>query len=189
MEEIVTDTTETLETVLVEGELMVEGEPISEGEPVVEGAVAPDFEQMVLQTVQAIRQIAAAGDQLAAIAILPEWETGFKAALASLAEDVLPAEIRDSLPVEADPNATGVNIITRTDLEVQFLAQHFGARERGGNGLLPLMQEYLNRHQSPVRVTPDFLRSLYLQEVKARLGSQIVTPGQFDLTQVPHLRR
>jgi hypothetical protein len=169
------ETAETLETIQIE-----KSEDPAPAEP--------NYEQLALQLAQATAQVVRSGDQLVAAIVNPAWAEGLTAAFRGLPDGMIPDQLRDQLPIDPDDQCQSMQVITRMDLENNFLLQYYGPREQGGNGYLQELDEYLERNQCPVRATPEFLRSRYLTEVSQRFAPRILTPGSQPMVMPGNLR-
>jgi hypothetical protein len=140
-----------------------------------EVAQAERIHGLALRCAQAFRQIYQSGDQVAMVLVNPELQEAFTEALQSLPDHIVPPDFKEKLPIMAEPEIPEIHIVTGLEVESRFLEQYFGPPP--GNGLIPRMQEYLSRQPHPIRITLDWLRERYLDEVAERVQPQIIRPG------------
>jgi hypothetical protein len=133
-----------------------------------------NFEEMAAKTAMALQQIARMNNTVAMILVNPDLLEGYVNAVMALPEQAIPQEVKERLPIHPDPDVEEVYIVTGAEVERQFLEQHFGPTEHGGNGLIPRMKDHLTRNPYPVVITIDWLRNRYLDEVADSVSSKIV---------------
>src|SRR5438034_993392 len=92
------------------------------------------MDTLVMRVVQTLQQIASTGDSFAAIIVNSAIVDEFTSTFRRLPQDIVNDNIKDNLPILADPNVDKVRVITGTDIEMQFLQVRYGPREQGGNG-------------------------------------------------------
>lgn len=136
-----------------------------------------DFGVIVENTLELMQRIFMSGDQVAEIRINPDYYEGFKIAFMAQPEERVNADFKEALRITQDPNEPQLRVVTRGDLEVMLLQHYFGPREQGGNGKLPALQQVMAQMGSPVRVTIDVLRTLYLLDVLKNHVPEIITPA------------
>jgi hypothetical protein len=140
-----------------------------------------EMEALAMRVVGGIRQVYQSGDQIVAILTCPDLLEPFTAAFRAIPEQILDPNLRDNVPIAADPNVPQLRLVTGTDLEMQFLTNRYGPREDGGNGLLRDLEQLLMREQSPVRLTHEFMRCLYLMEMVEKVKPKIIAPTGAEL--------
>lgn len=139
----------------------------------------PTGQQIALRLLQTFRQLGTAGDQVAVVLINPQLKEEFLAAWKELPDGAFHTDadqakvMRDNLPLQEDERVKIAEIIPVSHMEKQFLVQHFGPREEGGNGLLPQMEAYLQEQPYPVRITIDWLRNRYLDQIAERFTRRV----------------
>lgn len=169
----------------------VEGEAhflrVVEGGAAAEEAAAPaeepelNWTEIAKQAAMQIMQTYQAGDTVEMVLIKTAYCEPFTAAYRSMPEEFFlqagfPLELRDALPIVDDPNCPGIQMVKGSVLEAQFLQRFYGPVEQGGNGLLPRMQEELRKRNSHVRMTIEWLRSRYLNELAEEVQPRIEVP-------------
>lgn len=165
----------------------MDGEPTGE----TEGPGETDYVMLAQRCVQLMQRVVQSGDQIAVILVNPAHIEGFKQGFQELPNEILAEDpevaqqIKDELPVEPDENVTLLQLVTGGDIEKRFLETYFGPAEYGGNNLIPRMQQALANRQAPVRISIDWLRARFLDEVAqsavpqvVRADSGLVLPGR-----------
>ena len=132
------------------------------------------FGEMAAKTAMALRQISQMNQTVAMILVNPALHDGYLKAIMELAEEALPQELKERLPIHPDPDVEEVYIVTGAEVERQFLEQYFGPTENGGSGLIPKMRDHLTRNPYPVVMTIEWLRNRYLDEIAEQVQSKIV---------------
>jgi hypothetical protein len=194
---LMSDIVETTETVEL-AEVTEQEQPVvltvvegGDSEEVTEEPAQPemDFNVGAMRIAQAIRGVFQSGQEPVALLVNPDLKEQLEAAFRALPDDMIPAQLRDHLPIVADPTVNPCRIITSYDVMMQRLMQRYGPRKDGGNGLLEAMAQAIQLEGTGARITDDFLITYYLLEIAEQVKPRVVVPGASEVLRNLQLAR
>lgn len=145
-------------------------------EPELAGAVEGDHtpaEIAVRSVLQSLQYLYSMGDYPEVVYVNKDLEGAFMAEWEALPEEVIAAEIKVRIPIQGHVDCQEVRVVSHKEFEVMFLSQVFGAREQGGNGLIPALQSAINNQQVNLTITPEFLKTLYLLRLVDQVAPRV----------------
>jgi hypothetical protein len=134
-----------------------------------------------------MHQIWSAEDRVAWFLVNPLHEEALTRVIRSLPEEICPVEASQNVQIFPDERIAFFHIVTGREVARQFLENRYGPRERGGTGLIPRIQAYLESENSPITITTEWLWGHYLDEVAEKVTSKIITPGTAFPVGIPRI--